>query len=505
MMYLAVYDVAGLYWFAFIGVLPLFYVSLRLAIFCFVSLYRMLEYENIDWYNRYLTDTLAEKLDWDKVKHYVVIPNYKENEETIHNTLDNLSRSSIAKSHICVVLAMETRESGYQQKAERLIEQFNPLFREMMFTGHPSGLPGEIPGKSSNENWACQQLKEILEERGEDVKKAIVSITDADSHHHEKYFDCLTYKFCTDPDRHCKFYQPFVVGYSNYYEVPAILRCVSFILTVHEFGVLSDPLDHHIPFSTYSLSLHMIEQVGGFDPNIITEDWHMYFKSFFNTDGRAQTEPIYLATTNTIVSSDNGLVNCMSERFKQAIRHLWSYYEVCYLLERIILHPGTLFSSSWKRFLRGSSLIIKVFIIHFLAIIPVPLIALTTLWHLYHSLVVGDAFMVQLSFPARALQTLIVFNQIFILSANYVLLRHIHKERPNTDYRSNYFYGILEYFILSPVSTVLFTFAPAIFCITKQMFTDKHTYVVAPKPKEEARGGLSSRSSSEQSLEVLVQ
>ena len=53
---------------------------------------------------------------------------------------------------------MEEREPGVTVKAKRLIAACGGSFLGMDFTLHPPNLPGEAPGKSSNESWAAKQV-----------------------------------------------------------------------------------------------------------------------------------------------------------------------------------------------------------------------------------------------------------------------------------------------------------------------------------------------------------
>merc|ERR1712232_760069 len=53
---------------------------------------------------------------WESVRHYVIIPNYKEELDDLRMTLDSVSASIIAKEQISIVLAMEAREEGAQER-----------------------------------------------------------------------------------------------------------------------------------------------------------------------------------------------------------------------------------------------------------------------------------------------------------------------------------------------------------------------------------------------------
>lgn len=53
---------------------------------------------------------------------------------------------------------MEAGESGASSKAAVLIKEFADQFREIEYTLHPSDLPGEAQGKSSNLCWAAKHV-----------------------------------------------------------------------------------------------------------------------------------------------------------------------------------------------------------------------------------------------------------------------------------------------------------------------------------------------------------
>lgn len=54
---------------------------------------------------------------------------------------------------------MEERDPNGVSVAQSLIQLFSGSFREIQFTVHPAGLPGEAPGKSSNVSWAARQIE----------------------------------------------------------------------------------------------------------------------------------------------------------------------------------------------------------------------------------------------------------------------------------------------------------------------------------------------------------
>ena len=102
----------------------------------------------------------------DGMLHIVVLPNYKEEEEMLGQTLDQLARSILAKKHMVVVLGMEAREGPKgKEKANRLIEGHRHNFKELFATYHPQNIPCEIAGKSSNTRWSFREVQRWLRTR----------------------------------------------------------------------------------------------------------------------------------------------------------------------------------------------------------------------------------------------------------------------------------------------------------------------------------------------------
>lgn len=156
----------------------------------------------------------------DRVIHAIVIPNYKEEDETLRETLEVLASHPQARNtydvstslllplspleesaipshrprrrrcqqggarfvreHVSggfflrlppssplrltsmnqVYLAMEQREHNAEIKAARLVNEFAKKFRSIDYTIHPADIPGELAGKGSNMAWAARKLSE---------------------------------------------------------------------------------------------------------------------------------------------------------------------------------------------------------------------------------------------------------------------------------------------------------------------------------------------------------
>ena len=76
---------------------------------------------------------LALFLEEDPVVHFVILPNYQEDETLHRETLENLGRHPSAEKHMRMVLAMD-----------RLVVATGHLLRNLMANCHPPGIAEEV-------------------------------------------------------------------------------------------------------------------------------------------------------------------------------------------------------------------------------------------------------------------------------------------------------------------------------------------------------------------------
>lgn len=96
-------------------------------------------------------------LEFDAVKHLIILPNYKETLDTLRETLSILASHPVAWSSYRVCLACEENEAGAQDKALLLMREFSGAFYDMQFTLHHRS-EDEAAGKSSNVAWASREM-----------------------------------------------------------------------------------------------------------------------------------------------------------------------------------------------------------------------------------------------------------------------------------------------------------------------------------------------------------
>jgi Glycosyl transferase family group 2 len=314
--------------------------GIGMVAFGVIGFRRIARDSKIDWHARYLQDAddRAGVLDWDLIHHVVIIPNYKEPLATLRRTLRALADQKTVAGRISAVLAMEAKEDGAEVKARMLQDEFREALGGVFFTLHPSNLPGEVAGKSSNEAWAARWVhEELVVQKGFQIDTMTITSCDADSRFHPSYFSCLSYQFAVNPNRHQRIWQAPLFYHNNAWDVPAFIRFVTLSMGLNQLAQLARRWKHVFPISTYSASFKFFYGVGNWDPNVIPEDWHMYLKCFFAQKGDVVVEPIFLPINGDAPQGDN-LVGTAVTRYQQALRHAWGITDFSYAVIESIRH-----------------------------------------------------------------------------------------------------------------------------------------------------------------------
>lgn len=335
--------------------------SYSVAIACAIGLRRIARWKNTDWYATYRATIARHGFPdrWTWPRHLVIIPNYRESEEGLARTIDSLAAQTIARQ-LVVVLAMEEREAGAREKAARLIARYPGHFSDIFATFHPAGLPGETPGKGSNEAWAAREAhRRLIERGGDDLLRYTVTSCDADAVFHPAHFAALNYLFLTARKPYRTFWQPTIFNSNNIWEIPAPLRIPDGLSGINRTSNLLIPGSVRFPTSCYSLSWQMLHLVDYWDEEVIPEDWHLYLKCAYSLGDDVNVEPIFLPLGNDCVLADT-YWKTLKAHYAQSVRHAWGASDIPYAW-RAALHPRS--PLSWPRRILLAGAVTKVHVL----------------------------------------------------------------------------------------------------------------------------------------------
>jgi len=329
-----------------------FYKSFSLAINAYVASKKIKNAEQENWLEK------SRKLsNFKKVKHVIIIPNYKESLSKLRETVKSVATQTLSAKQIFVVLGMEKRETDGMRKANIIIKEFKNTFGGIFATYHPD-MGGEVKGKSSNEAYASKKAHDKLIKTGIiNINFATVSSVDADSVFDKQYFAYLSYKFLTDNNRYNKFWQSANVNHNNFWTVPAPIRIIAFFGSLWRTALLVQK-DRLITNSTYSLSFSLLKRIGFWDTDVIPEDYRIFFKAFYKLHGRVWMEPIFLKTSMDAPLSSS-YVNSLKNKYHQERRWSWGVSDDQLYIKWWLTVPNV-------PFLRKTIMLYNVLLDHFL-------------------------------------------------------------------------------------------------------------------------------------------
>lgn len=329
------------------------YRSVVMATLSLMAHYRIKASQRNNW----LAD--AQKLPhFDEMNHVIVIPTYKEPLSTLQRTLTGLTKQTVNLKSLHIILGFEEREGpAAEEKAKHLQKEFGHIFGNLWYTLHPD-IDGEVKGKSSNVSWAAKQAKKhLIDEQKVDIAYTTITSEDADVIFDKQYFAALSYEFLSSTKRYNRIWQGSIQFYNNIWAVPIPIRVLSSIFSVTQMYILMRK-DRLVNFSSYSISLQLVDEIGYWDTDVIPEDYRMFFKAYFAKKGDLEVDPIFLPIMADAAEA-NGFWNSMVNQYEQIKRWAWGVSDDAYIIRQYIVAEGIPF---WDKTLR----IIKVVEDHFL-------------------------------------------------------------------------------------------------------------------------------------------
>ncbi|RFU30120.1 hypothetical protein B7463_g6226, partial [Scytalidium lignicola] len=445
------------------------------------------------------------------ILHAIIIPNYKEGMDTLRETLEVLAHHARARTCYDIYLAMELGEVDSAAKGALLMKEFADYFRTIDCTLHPRGIPGEAQGKSSNLRWAAKYASSRYHD--EIKRNVIVTVVDADSHLSSNYFTLLSSMHLDYPvTAATTIYVPPIIFDRNAHLVPTVVRVADIFwcgagLSCHYVSSSVCP-----PTSVYSLSMSLVDRVGGWDAGdeAIGEDMHMYLKCFFALNGNLNTRTILSPASQTNVHSDGkgvrGFMKDCNARYRQALRHMWGSLDSGYATHGVLrMLTGSWKDNSTERPNLSNTLILfyRLYEAHFL---PVH-IALLLLTSSIYTLIVPPPIIPPLLLYTLSFTNTIRLVTLFVLTFFITIYGRYHVLCVSSRYQEMHQVGIADGmkesagfsyrkfwgwrgnwtdYTVFPIAGTVFGSVPALVALCCHFWTLRLVYKVSKKP---ARGG----------------
>ncbi len=277
---------------------------------------------------------------WERLRHLVILPMANEPYDVVRESFESLAKANYPLQKLFVVLALEERMGDAARDVGAKIEkEFAGRFGKFLVTVHSKDLPGEIPGKGSNETWAAKHAREKLIDPGHiPYDDIIVSVFDVDTQVFPEYFGRLAYVFLSAEKPLRAIYQPIPLFTNNVYDAPALARVVSFSTTFWQMMQQARP-ERLTSFSSQAIPFRTLLDIGYWNTDIVSEDSRVFWQGYLAYHGDFRVEPLFYP-----VSMDANVAptfwGTMKNLYKQQRRWGWGAENIPYMLQGFRRDPS---------------------------------------------------------------------------------------------------------------------------------------------------------------------
>ncbi len=291
----------------------------------------MKQFMSVDWFSKLKATNFKDAPTWEGIYHLIIFPMYQEPYSVVRESFESLSKANYPNSKFIVVLGTEEKGGGADQEvARRIKDEFGNKFFKFMVTTHPAGIPGELPGKGSNETWSGREAQKLIDELHLPYEGVLVSVFDVDTRIPSEYFGRLTYAFLKEPDRQLASYQPIPFFTNNVYEAPALARIIAFSCTFWQM-VNQSRLERLTTFSSHSMPFKALVEIGFWDVSHVSEDSRIFWQCYLHYNSNWKVVPLFYPVSmdaNVAPSFWQTMINI----YKQQRRWAWGSENIAYMV-----------------------------------------------------------------------------------------------------------------------------------------------------------------------------
>lgn len=294
--------------------------ALRIAVLILVGYKKMEWAKNQDWQKLLQKDFPG----WDKYYQLVLVPTYKEALYILTPTFDALIKCAYPQKKIFLAVGFEERDDPQKiQETEKYLKKIENKIAGVFTTIHPYNLAGEVAGQGSNKNWMVKHLLPELQKRGIKIEDVFVTTLDADFVIHKQFLSGALYKYLSLPEteRDKRTFTGVFLYHNNYWQTPTPMRLMA---TGTSFWQMAEMVgsDKYMNYSSMSLSLKALLDIGLWIPDKVNDDNGFYWKSYFHFNGDYKVIPHFLPISADAVQ-DTTLLKTFQNQYQQTKR--WAY------------------------------------------------------------------------------------------------------------------------------------------------------------------------------------
>ncbi len=287
--------------------------------------------------------------------HLIVIANYGEDYNVLKRTITAIVNQNYPIEKIYVTVSIEERKAkvdlNYANREYYLRKDFGHILKDrLLFFIHPDSIPGEAIGAAANRTWGTKKSVEILEKRGLDISKILVTAPDGDIKFSRDYLAQCTYQWLTSEKRNKKFYQTAVYTFNNnYWQVPMMIRVLSTALTLAILGSSIVEKFRRETFSCYTVNLKVMKDVDYWDTSLGIDDTTFYWRPYKFFKGDWHCEVFFAQLSADAVYNEKYLKN-HKDQYVQYVRWGWGVISFPIAMSILLSREShiSIFERVWK-------------------------------------------------------------------------------------------------------------------------------------------------------------
>lgn len=295
--------------------------SLKIAVLVYLG-YRKLEFAKKQfWLEKLKLDFPNE---WNKYYHLIILPTYKESLHVLEPAFSAIANSNYPKEKIFLAVGFEGRANRSQVKEIiKHLKKYESVLGGVFVTIHPFGLEGEVPGPGTNRNWMIKGAVKEFNKLKINPQDVFVTTLDADMVIHKEFLAGALHKYLeTDENiRDKRSFTGVFLYYNNYWDAPTPSRLIAVGTALWQLAEMVGS-DKYQNFSSLSINLKSLLNVGGWIPNKVNDDSGFYWKAYFHFKGNYKVIPHYLPI-NADATVDVSLFKTFQNQYLQLKR--WAY------------------------------------------------------------------------------------------------------------------------------------------------------------------------------------
>src|SRR3989344_1810254 len=295
--------------------------AFRIAILILIGYKKMDSAKRENWQK-----LLQKDFSEDAKKYYqlILIPTYKEALYILKPTFDAIVNCSYPKDKILIAVGFEERDDPEKIKeTKEYLKRIEKKVAGVFTTIHPYGLPEEVAGQGSNKNWMINHIMPELKKRGIETQDVFVTTLDADFVIHTQFLSGALYRYLSLPqtERDKRTFTGVFLYHNNYWQTPTPMRLMA---TGTSFWQLAEMVgsDKYMNYSSMSISLKALLDIGGWIPDKVNDDNGFYWKAYFHFNGDYKVVPHFLPISGDAVQ-DTTLLKTFQNQYLQIKR--WAY------------------------------------------------------------------------------------------------------------------------------------------------------------------------------------